>query len=247
MLCYTNTTASAPVAGATYAQQPAVLIGGQTYIFPWIPTARDMNVGDGTSNTIIDPAGRTESTCYMRGLKESINVRTNSGHSWQWRRVCFTMKGPELVTDNNTSPYQFFTQTNNGMVRTMNNINGNAKGDRLLSILFRGQQNVDWINVFNAPLDTKRLSIKYDKTRTIASGNEYGLVRTYRHWHPMNKNLHYDDDERGGSVGVDFMSAFGQAGMGDYYVIDFIQPSADATSVDTISLLPEATLYWHEK
>lgn len=247
MLSWSNTTVALPVGNSTYGTGPAVLRGDQTYIFGWMPTARDFLDGNNNPGVVSDVAMRTSQTCFMRGLSEAINVRTNTGAAWQWRRVCFTYKGNGLTTAANDVPYQYFTQRNIGMVRTMNNLNTSPKGDLLLSILFRGQQNADWLNVFNAPLDTTRVSVKFDRTRSIASGNDSGVVRTYKHWLPMNKNLVYDDDENGDGTATRFTSTTGKAGMGDYYVVDFIQCSDGADSSDTMAVLPEASLYWHEK
>lgn len=247
MLSHSNTTAATPVGGTSYVNGPAVLRGDQTYIFGWMATARPLIDGLGNTGVISDMAMRTQQLCYMRGLKEAINIRTNSGNAWQWRRICFTYKGNGLTTATNDTPYQYFSQKTNGMVRTMNNLNTSPKGDLLLSILFRGQQNSDWLNVFNAQTDPTRVTIKYDRTRTIASGNDSGVLRTYHHWLPMNKNLMYDDDEAGDGTITRFTSTLGKVGMGDYYVVDFFQCSDGADSTDIMSILPEATLYWHEK
>lgn len=247
MLSWSNTTVALPVGNATYANGAAVLRGDQTYIFGWIPTARALTDGTGIGGIVSEEAMRTAQQCYMRGLKEAINVRTNSGNAWQWRRICFTYKGNSLTTTTNDTPYQYFTQRPTGMVRTMNNLNTSPKGDFLLSVLFRGQQNVDWLNVFNAQTDSARIAVKYDRTRTIASGNDSGVLRTYKHWLPMNKNLMYDDDESGDGMVTRFTSTLGKPGMGDYYVVDFFQCSDGADSTDTMSILPESTLYWHER
>lgn len=246
MMSYSNVTVANPINGQTYAAGPAVLRGDQTYIFAWIPTARDLIRADQEPNTPVWLAGRTSQTCYMRGLKEAINVRTNSGSSWQWRRICFTMKGPNFIGYATTGS-NLWQETSNGMVRTMNNINTKPLGNEILAQLFRGAQNQDWINVFNAQTDTTKFTIKYDRTISIASGNEQGLVRTYKHWYPMNKNLVYNDDENADGVLTSYTSTSGKPGMGDYYVVDFFQPADGADASDTLALLPEATLYWHEK
>lgn len=250
MLSYSNTTVSAPVGNSTYVNGPAVLRGDQTYIFGWIPTARPMFDGNNLIGSVTEQAVRTATSCYMRGLKEAINIRTNSANSWQWRRICFTFKGSYMfpTTGVNTAPYQFYTQLPNlGMVRTMNNLNTNEKGDRILDRIFRGIQGEDWLNVFNAPLDTTRVTVKFDRTRSIASGNDSGIVRTYKQWYPMNKNILYNDDEGGDTMSSNFLSVQSKTGMGDYYVIDFFQCSDGADQTDTMSVLPEATLYWHER
>lgn len=250
MLSYSNTTVTNPVGNATYATGPATLRGDQTYIFAWMPTARGLTDGTGITNSVYEVSQRTATSCYMRGLKEAVNIRTNSSNAWQWRRICFTFKGYNLFPNDNgnNTPYQYFTQLANlGMVRTMNNLNTNEKGNRLLDRMFRGTQNEDWLNVFNAPLDTERITVMSDRTRTIASGNDSGVLRTYKQWYPMNKNLVYNDDEAGDDMTPSFFSTHGKPGMGDYYVVDFFQCSDGADQSDLMTVLPEATLYWHEK
>ncbi|QCS37591.1 capsid protein [Tortoise genomovirus 23] len=246
MMSYSNVTTLNPVNGQTYTAGPAVLRGDQTYMFAWIPTARDLSYSNNTANSIINESQRTSTTCYMRGLKEAMNVRTNSGAAWQWRRICFTNKGDDFVGINDIGS-NYYTETSNGMVRTMNNINTKSSSTALIDRLFRGTQNKDWLNLFNAPLENRNFKIWYDRTISIASGNEQGLVRTYKHWFPMNKNLVYDDDENGENIKQSFLSTTGKPGMGDYYIVDFFQPSDGQDQSDTLALLPEATLYWHEK
>lgn len=245
-MSYSNTTVAAPVGGTTYAPGPAVLTGDRTYIFAWMPTARDQSDLSGEPFPNSRTFARTSQTCYMRGLSEAMNIRTNSGSSWQWRRICFLCKGFTFLTLA-SSTAQLYTETSNGMVRTMNNINGTVLGNQFLDQLFRGAQNKDWLNVFNAQTDTLKFKIMYDRTTSIASGNEQGLVRTYKRWYPMNKNLVYGDDESGQDMSVSYLSSTSRAGMGDYYVVDFFQPSDGSDQSDTLALLPEATLYWHEK
>ena len=77
------------------------------------------------------------------------------------------------------------------------NNNGTTQAGQWVD-LFEGAGNVDWADVNSAKVDTRRIDLHYDKTITINSGNSSGVFRTYRRWHPMNKNLVYDDDQDGG-------------------------------------------------
>jgi len=184
----------------------------------------------------------------MRGLKESINIRTSSSVPWQWRRICFTLKGQRIYQANGPGSY-FWLETSDGHVRVVNNVSGTGLGDSILDLVFEGRTGADWLNVFNAKLDTQNITVKSDRTRTIHSGNDSGIMRTYRQWYPMNKNLYYNDDENGGSVlETDSpWSVSGKQGMGDYYVIDLLQAGIESTTDDVLTFAPEATLYWHEK
>nr|DAD57370.1 MAG TPA: capsid protein [Genomoviridae sp.] len=126
----------------------------------------------------------------------------------------------------------------------------------LYAVLFEGtsiqftDQNfrADWLNVIDAKTDASRVTIKYDKTVTIRSGNDEGTQRQYTRYHPMKKNLIYENQESGGDVVFSNYSTSGKPGMGDYYVVDFFQCRYGADA-DAGSLIfdPRSTLYWHER
>lgn len=222
-------------------------------MFPWIPTFRNMDASPqvgATTSTVKDSATRTATVCYMRGLKESNYFLQNDGSAWQWRRVCFTLKGPEVYSQT-VSGTTVALQTTSGYKRVVNDalISQQALGNQLLNIMFKGTANADWNNVFNAPLDTERITVKYDRFRYLTTGNQNGRGRTISHWMPMNKNLHYDDEENGGYITSTGASSRTKAGMGDYYVVDFMNCPApqQAGSASTLDWSPSASLYWHEK
>lgn len=253
MLSWTNVTA-ASTTGTTYAYGPAVLVGNQTspegaYTFAWNATARDISDVNGNAASSSAIATRTSTNCYMVGLKETVEIQVNTGCPWQWRRICFTAKGSVPGTVATTSQYPF-SETNDGMVRVVNNTPGNRNAGpqySLYEILFKGQNASDWSDVMTAPADHSRVSIKYDKVRTISSGNEDGIIRTYKHWHPMGKSLVYNDDEVGSSTKPSYTSTLSRAGMGDYYVVDIFRARYGSTATDNLLFQPQATLYWHER
>ena len=253
MLNYTNTTSSAQQGSQVYAVQPAVIVGGQnqnmTTAFPivWCATGRDLTEDSGNvRGTVGDQATRTASTCYMRGLSEKIEIQVTDGLPWQWRRICFTYKGFVNAAPNTTG-FNLVNETTNGYVRLLNMLPSATYINTVEGILFRGSKNVDWTDPMTAPLDPTRITIKYDSTRTIASGNEQGCIRKFNLWHGMNKNLVYSDDENAGSINQQFYSTQSKAGMGDYIVVDYFQARKGSTSAQQLSFGTTATLYWHEK
>lgn len=254
MLTYTNSTNTAQTGGTTYAiDVPAIITGGQGFngaaTFLWCATARDNTIAStGGKGTQFDQSTRTSSTPYMIGLKESIEIQCNTGMPWQWRRICFTMKGSIGLTQN--SSFALSTETSNGYVRVLNQVQGDPGGGQqytLFERLFRGQNTVDWNDVMTAKVDTTRVTLKYDRTCTLASGNEDGFIRKYNRWHDMHKTLVYNDDELGGSTNPNSFSTAGKPGMGDYYVLDLFRGRSGSTASDLLSFRPETTLYWHEK
>lgn len=253
-MCWSNTTA-ANVAGTTYTNMGATLVGSNTsldaaYVFPWNATARDMADTTNVPNVRSAISARTSTVCYMVGLSENIEIQTNSGCPWQWRRICFTVKGDMPGAAAGTTTYTPAFETSNGQMRVVNLLSGNRNTGAVYSlfeVLFRGQNSSDWTDCMIAKTDSNRVTIKYDKTRTIASGNEDGMIRSYKMWHPMHSNLHYNDDENGDKSTTRAGTAQGKAGMGDYYVLDIIRARIGATSSDQLVFTPHATLYWHEK
>ncbi|UDN67445.1 capsid protein [robinz virus RP_377] len=248
MLSYTNTTINAPNGGATYSVSlPAVLIGGSspaTYVFPWCPTAREAITGGSSDTSGINLSARERDQVYMRGLAEKISVATNSGASWKWRRICFVSKQVDYY--GTASSYQQTMLTSNGYVRVVNALSS-AKATVLFTTLFKGSQDSDWQDPFIASVDSNMVTPVYDKTVTIASGNDAGVDRVYRKWHPMNKNLYYQGDEAGTANNITAYASPGRRGMGNYFIIDLFRGSPNATAGDSLLFRPEATLYWHER
>lgn len=256
MLPYTNlATAGAP--STTYSAAPAVLapslstnpLENSPYAFLWCATARDLDDSGGNPNLRINEAQRTSTTPYMKGLKERIEIQLTSGLPWQWRRICFTYKGvlPGSLTTTTYAPY---TETSNGWQRVVNTVPGDRNGGAayaMYELIFAGQNASDWLDPMVAKTDQTRISVKYDKTRTLAAGNERGMVRKYDLYHPMNKTLAYNDDERGSTTTSATLSVDSKVGMGDYYVLDLIRNRYGAASSDVMIFSPHATLYWHEK
>lgn len=239
MIGYSNVVSPRNDANTTYAASPAFLqaytgTDRNIYIFPWVATAR-------TATASKEAPDRNNQTCYMRGLKERIEIQTNSGVPWQWRRICFTRKGAQLTSTTTFKPFEF---TSNGYVRVVNQLPNTST---FLNDIFDGGQLREWNDFFNAKLNRDLVSIKYDKTISIQSGNASGVLRRFTRWHPMNANLTYLDEELGDTEFTSAYSTNGLRGMGDYYVVDIFLSGGGAGESDRLSFNPQATLYWHEK
>lgn len=241
-----NTGASQPIAAGS-----AYVNGASGGYFLWSPTAMDLNSTASTRN----PAMRTSSTCYMKGLSEHIRIQTNTGVPWFHRRICFTSRGTSpfnaaVTPDAPINPTLPYADTSNGIQRLFLNANVNNQPSTLdgqVGILFKGQRSVDWSDYLIAPVDTTRVTLKFDKVWTMQSGNTNGIVRERKLWHPMNKNLVYDEDENGEVESSTFFSTDAKAGMGDYYVLDLFGGGAGAAATDILLVTANSTMYWHEK
>lgn len=252
MLGWTNSSAANQTGSTTYTTAAAVVNGGlndtSAATFVWCATARDNTRNtNGPNGTVYESATRTSATPYMVGLSEHCEIQVNSGMPWQWRRICFTTKGTLLT---NTTSFSTGIETSSGWVRVLNQLAGNPGSDPQYSLfvkLFKGQNLSDWVDPMTARTDNSRCTIKYDKTITIASGNEEGMIRKYKKYHPMKQTLVYDDDEVGGGELATNYSTLAKAGMGDYYVLDMFRARDGSTASDKLLFRPTATLYWHEK
>lgn len=224
MLSYGNLSAGSDDGTTTWHLGQQILRGGRTYIIPWLCTARDLsNFPDGTFASAAQTSQRTSSICYMRGLKERIQIQTSSGMPWQWRRICFKLKG-NTVYGNQTDAARAWRETSSGWMRVVTDWgrSGLTLAENLNNLLFQGAQGSDWSSYFTAKTQSDRVTVCYDRTRVIASGNASGVMRNYTEWHPMNKYLYYDDDESGQTEVEEPVSTEGNKGMGDYYVVDYI-------------------------
>lgn len=252
MLSVSNTASTG--ASQALAVGAAYVNGNATGRFLWMPTAMDLSDPNNVPNSVVNDAVRTASTCYMRGVSEHIRIQTSSGLPWFHRRICFTAKNAVLYTkdvaDNNLNPTTPYVETSNGYQRLMLNATVNQQSNttaNLEGLLFKGTVGVDWNDILIAPVDNLRVDVKFDKTWTIKSGNASGTVAERKLWHPMNKNLCYDDDEFGNGETTNSYSVKDKRGMGDYFIYDIITPGIGGTTSDQIVIVPNSSLYWHEK
>nr|QTE03624.1 MAG: capsid protein [Gemycircularvirus] len=252
MLAFSNTSSTGAISAVS--QSPAYVPGNTTGKFLFVVTAQDLTDFNGNPTLRVNQAARTATTCYMRGFSEHLRIQTSSGLPWFHRRICFTAKNRDFfstqVGDSPSVAYQPFLETSNGMQRIMFNQVGVGLANTNLAIetyLFRGVVGKDWADPLIAPLDNTRVDVKFDKTWTYRSGNQVGTVKELKLWHPMNKNLVYDDDESGANQTTSYTSVQDKRGMGDYYIYDIFSPGTGGTVNDLIAIVPSSSLYWHEK
>lgn len=249
MLSYIN-----PVVGDGAAGGVTITANERYWVFAFIATARnaDYQLG-GPRGIVTDDATRTATRCFMRGIRENIRLETTTNHAYLWRRICFTFTGPELIRDATTGvEYPFWAETSDGFRRSLTQLlpgipPATVLNGQLLDILFKGVVNVDWDQLITAKTDNRRLKIMYDRTRRITSANDVGKMLDVKLWHPMNKNLVYNDDEQGGGKLVPYLSAVNRSSMGDYYIIDIFDTGITGVGADALTFTPQSALYWHEK
>lgn len=249
----TVTTSGAAGTPITPAYGPTFVNGVDGGFFLWCATAQS-NLGASAPYPISADAGRTSDLAYMRGLSEHIRIQTSSPAPWFHRRICFTSRSALFRSGVDSSPTNtvtaFYDDQARGVQRWAQNMANNNAPNTLTgwnSVIFKGAEGVDWSDRIIAPLDSARIDVKFDKTWTLMSGNSVGVVKERKLWHPMNKNLQYDEDEAGTTEGSAYFSVQDKRGMGDYYVVDIIQAGTGATTSDLMRLTFNSTLYWHER
>jgi len=257
MQSYTNMLVPNGVPGTNYVTGPAVIganaatdvLINHPKVLLWNATARDLTDNAGNVNSRTNESARTSVTPYMVGLREVVEIQSPNGLPWQWRRICFTYKGA-LPGATATTTFRSYAETNAGYTRIVNQVAGDRNSGAtydLFFLIFAGQNATDWNDPMIAKLDRTRISVKYDKTRTIETGNDAGFIRKYRHYHAMGETLAYDDDETGSTMTTNYTSTSSKVGMGDYYVVDLFRSRYGADGGNGILFNPSATLYWHEK
>lgn len=227
--------------GTGGATGPPTFPGNQNTQLLYCFTQRDMEsgAGDNTATSV-----RESVSIYARGLKERILMRTDTSVSWQWRRIVFSCKGLGGIINTTRFGNETVTQ---GWTRTMLDLTGFAtERNALESVLFRGSAGVDWNDVATAKPDTMRVSVHYDRTRILSSGNANGRYFKQSQWIPINKNIVYANDEVGEDMDSASLSTTAKAGAGDFFIWDLFTCSSGSTN-DHLIFEPEATFYWHEK
>lgn len=236
------------------AEDNTTTVGAFTSISPllslFIPNARD------TRSSITNPAVRNSSDIFAVGYKEKVHLTVNGGGTFMWRRIVFYLKGDDLrramdSSDAGNIPNQLFDQTiEGGCRRVIGPLAGvtNARQE-LTSYVFRGQEGFDWSDQFTAPLDTRRITVKSDRTRVIRPGNDTGASRLFNLWYPIRRTISYQDDLESDVVGDRPFSTPGLRGLGDVYVMDIMAIVTDQSDAPFTSYTfsPEGSFYWHER
>lgn len=207
----------------------------------WMASARPVG------NTFIGEAQRGRQSTYARGLKERIIINCVGPSSWRWRRIVFVMKGVLLFDQpNDNLPWYDTGASANANMRRGIITMPDGQYTRVKNFLYDGAEGNDWNTEFTAKVDTSRVTLLSDKTRSFNPGNQNGTTRAYNLWTPFNKTLVYSDDEDGAPGNTTYYSTQSKAGMGDVYVYDVVQ-NFSTVAGSTFQFVPEATYYWHER
>lgn len=232
---------------------------GVRLAFGFCCTARAINANlDAGEANVNDDATRTATRCFWKGFADNIQYQTNTGHMFLHRRIVFSFYGEEILRrESDGDIARLYALTDDGYVRAMTALHPSSVGgddeiyDNLTTILFLGQEDVDWTDELTAPVDKRRVRLMHDSTYKIQSGNANGIIKDRRLYHSMGRTLIYNDDEAGGGKVAADLSANLRSSMGDVYILDFFKaapsPAGGETPAPTLTLTMQGSAYWHER
>jgi len=241
------------IAGSSDTSVPGV--AGSTL---WCPTHLQ-----GT-NKIISKHVRNTQEVYWKGFSETFNMTTDTSDPYKWRRIVFELEGGPNATGlpqtsyvarrtdfdqesplagntafpTNPFPIDYVFRYRRSMIPLLD-----AEFGILASGLFQGQVGIDYTDYLIARTDN-RIKVLSDITRTITSGNDSGIMKTYKMYTPLNKTMRYADAESG-TIDSNNGYASMNSPMNDIYVLDYYQQLN--TAPNTLTIRGQAKIYWHEK
>lgn len=228
MLGSLGTDTNITLAPATGVNVP--FTAGNVTLFGWCPTYRTIAPNLTAYNR------RNRTVTYYRGFKENVELYLQTGSPVQWRRI---VVGSNLNVVN-TSSYSTADPQFYGRTQTPQQSSYYA----FLEVIMQGASGTDWNNAMSAKLDAKRVTIYYDKTRTISPQTASGKLCKFKMWHSINKQLTYDDEEVGGGITTSGWAA-NEPPNHNVYVMDLFASVNPTTN--QMSFATQATSYWHER
>lgn len=217
--------------GGSFVPFPQVQgITGAT-VSVWCPTYRFL----GSSPQKYDH--RSASTVYYRGVREQVQFYLRNASPVVWRRC---VVGSNLNVANTAS---YSLNDTNLYGRTQ--LYSESTYIAFFEVLTQGTRNSDYTSNITAKLDEKKCKIYYDKTRVLRPKTTTGDIQTYKMWHPINKTIQYDEEEKGSDISSSPWAS-NEPPNHNVYIIDLFQ-SINTTTTNQVSWNVETTSYWHER
>nr|QRV61608.1 capsid [Genomoviridae sp.] len=227
----------------TEVGEPLTLLGQTPFASLFMPTAR-------ASEPLELEYYRNRSLTYGVGYSEKLDLHTNNGGQWVWRRIAFSMKGPQIHADFPAETLHS-NDLNAGYTRPFWNILGSSADaaparQATEDLLFSGEGGKDWHNRLYARVDTSRVSLHMDRTRHIRGGNADAHRHTFKDWIPIGKNILYDEEEAGEEKTFNVYSVNSKIGFGDLYIYDYFECNTLDDSY-RMNLECQGVYYWRER
>jgi len=192
-------------------------------------------------------ATRTQRQIYFKGISERVRWETNSNSGLPMIVRRMVVSGsPRIQLDGGVSDIDTQPTT---VVQNGSHYIGLGIGPMTFNVnelLFAGTFNIDWIDGISAKIDSRRWKVHSDKSFVVRSGNAAEAIMNRRFYDPINRNIQYDDEERGTSMDSSGWAAFSSTGhQQNVYIIYQVYNPNTVTINPGLSL--QRTVYWHEK
>lgn len=235
-------------------------LGFTPHVFIFSPSMRYKRSFDSDLPTDMS---REDDEIYYVGFGERLRFATSDSSDWRWRRIVFSAYIHQVWEFPTTgAPIQAEYPISNGEADTggyrrvfqrvepassaTDPVKATFIRGQLYYHLFRGTQNSDWSNPMTAPINTQKVHVYHDRLTRIASNSDAGAQLITKRWHPIRKNMIFDDQEFGKeNLSLPYAGS-SRRGIGDVYVVDMFQCVNDSEGVD-LSIGTDATTYWHER
>lgn len=215
---------------------------------------------------------RESTEVFWKGYKDVLTIQSDTGNPWVWRRIVFSLNGGPNATG--VPPIMFLplesvdipsitASTLPGAGPDIDNpalLQGVGRAARKFNMmtpaqiaafiggLYKGTLGVDFEQAFgqmiNAAVDKENVRIHSDTVRHLRSGNESGMLKTFKMYTPLNQKMVYADAESGSMIRGS-VNAAPNSPLGDVYIFDLFVQTIGAPGELTIS--GQGTAYWHEK
>jgi hypothetical protein len=210
---------------------------------------------------------RGSNQVYWKGFSETLLIQSTTSDPWKWRRIVFEVQGGGIATGLGEGWYSGRLNTdipalgpqtgevpenpigiaNTARMSRVMNFMGNTTMVGFLSGLFGGSSGFDRNSgqFISARLDNRQIKIHSDVTRSITSGNDSGVMKTYKIYTPLNKSMTYASTEVGNVESQSGIYAAPASPLGDVYVVDLFTQLNDAPG--SIRITGQSQVYWHER
>lgn len=197
-------------------------------------------------------AARTSQRVWLKGISERYRINIISSGAWFHRRIVFQTH--ERYTQGDLHYDQAAQGLGYSIPIDTYSIPAGTSSDDLIEQVFAGSKTRDWNDPISARVDTSRVRVLKDRTRTYNPAVDTGKCIGFKIWTPLNKSFVYDDDEQGmGMVEALDSLTYGQGsaysnkhhGHGNVYVLDIFEPGSPGDG--NLTFHKEATFYWHER
>lgn len=219
-----------------------------------------------------DMPARTSKEVYWKGYKDELVIQSATSDPWEWRRIVFSVKGGPDATGVEVgafSPLEFNDiggvpslepASTTGTIQNPAGLIGITRAARkMLALtpaaiqgftggLFKGINQIDFNTgygqMLTSAVDKENIHIHSDVTRSIRSGNDSGVLKKFKIYHPLEKKMVYADQESG-SLLTQTSFAASNSPLGDVYIFDLFVQLQGAPGSLTVS--GQGTAYWHER